>query len=178
MGRARKFLLTTVLLVAVVASVGSNHEEAEKTGEAQNPTAGTAAPSTAPEVFKVGDIVKLGDLEVIVRGVRNPLPSQNQFIKPKPGNRYVGVDMEVRNPGSEEEAFSILAGAEVQDAQNQTFSYAFTDHEPKAPDGAIPPRGARRGLFVVEMPNASAGPGMKLLFKSDFFGKTAVINLT
>lgn len=176
-GETRKFLLTAVVLIAVLASVGSNHEEAEKTGEADNPS-GTAAPSAAPEVFKVGDIVKLGDLEVVVRALRNPLPSQNQFIKPKPGNRFVGVDMEVKNPGATEETFSIIAGAEVQDAQNQTFSPAFTDHEPKAPDGAIPPGSSRRGLLVVEMPNASAGPGMKLLFKSSFFGKTAVINLT
>lgn len=173
-----KMLVSLTVLVFAIGACATNTAEPTKVGEAGEPT-GTAEASqdAAPKVFAVGDVIEAGKFQLIVHSVKNPLPPNSEFLEPKAGNRFVGIDLEVKNTSNEEQNFSILLGAEVQDAKNQSYRLALTDHEPAAPDGGIPAGSGKRGLLVVEIPDSEAAAGLKLLFKSDLLGKTAVVQL-
>ncbi|MGI8806561.1 MAG: hypothetical protein ACR2KK_01660 [Acidimicrobiales bacterium] len=86
------------VVVAAVLAVGgcSTEDKAEKVGTAptEGATATTAKAAAQPTTFKPGDLVKIGDYQVVIHKVTDPVASTNQFLKPAAGKRWVGLDME------------------------------------------------------------------------------------
>ena len=122
----------------------------------------------------MGDVVRLGDFTVVVHGVKDPVTSTNQFLRPEAGNRWVAVDLEVTNTSDEPETFSALLGLEIQDSENRVFDLnVMSGVQPGPPDGELAPGGARRGTAVFEVPTTATG--LRLLFKGEIFGAGQVI---
>jgi hypothetical protein len=174
-----KALVLLVLLVAALAAcdvpaespelVESANEAADTAEQAvdEAPAEAPAPEAAAPGNFAVGDLVALGNLQVRVHEVRDPL-EPTEFMPPAEGSRYVGVDMEVTNTAAEPELFSYLMSVELQDSQNITYSPTFTDHQPSPPDGELAPGNARRGLVVFEVPQSATE--LRLNFDGSVFG--------
>jgi hypothetical protein len=115
----------------------------------------------------LGEAGAVGDAVIVVNGIENPFTPEEEYGKAKPGNRWVVVDLSVFNAGKPNLRGSRI-DASIQDAQNQTFSASFSTPK-KFPEGSleesVPPGFGRRGPAAFEIPEASAGPGMKLLLK-------------
>jgi hypothetical protein len=173
----RKGLAVAAIGVAAFATLGeaTKSNTAEKVGPGDTGLAAASSGTTAPTpIFQVGDEVKLGDWRVKVHSVTDPLVSTNEFLKPKPGNRYIAIDTEVTNMTSQPQTVSSLFCFELQDDKNQSYDYAITgDTSVKSPDGEVDARGSRRGMLTYEVPESATG--LKLRFKCELFSKGSAI---
>lgn len=136
-------------------------------------TAAPATTTTTKSRYAIGEAATVGPWLVKAYSVKDPQPP-GQFRKPDPGNRFVGVDLEVKNTGSKTEHFSSITQLEVQDSANHTYGAKLTpDIEPESPEGDIEAGGARRGVAVFDVPKVAAG--LVLRVEADFFGGDVVM---
>jgi hypothetical protein len=177
----KKILIGALALLGMVAVIASTEEE-----QAERVEAGAAdgeqvadtdgAEAGEPEQFGVGELVRLGDYEVIVHEVTDGLPP-GQFIQPAEGSRYVAVDTEVTNNSDEAETVSTIMMFEVQDESNRSYNIALTDHDVPSLDGEVPAGQSRRGTMVFEVPGDAGA--LQLSFTGGFWSRgTAQIRLT
>jgi len=160
--------LAGLAVVAVlIASGESNTATKVESGESASPDTGAEDSASPPEVFKVGDLVEIGDWRVLVHSVTDPLQSSNEFIGPSSGNRWVAADIEVTNKASDPAAMSTIMCLELQDSSNQNYSIAITAEDFPQLDGEVAPSGARRGVVVFEVPQSASG--LILKFSCDLF---------
>jgi hypothetical protein len=94
---------------------------------------------------------------VTVYGVQDPWSSSNQFETPKTGNRYVRVDVQVRNTKSSQQTWSSLAGFKVLDSANRSYTEAIVTDQPGPPEGQVAGGQAVRGFVTFEVPTATTG---------------------
>lgn len=166
--RTRVLGIAAVAVAVVLATASTDENEPARVDDAGAAASGGGGEQAQPEVFAVGDLVKLGDWRVQVHGVTDPLESTNEFLTPAPGNRWVAVDTEVTNMGSEPQAVSSLLCFEAVDDQNRSYTLAVTaDTGSATPDGEVGPGAARRGTLAYEVPADAAG--LRLVFKCDLF---------
>jgi hypothetical protein len=161
---------TRVLAIAaVVSALGLATASTDENEPARVDDAGGATSEGAqPEDFAVGDLVELGEWQVRVHRVTDPVQSTNPVITPAPGNRWVAADVEVTNSGTEPQNVSSLLCFEVADDQNRSYTLAITAEAGSSPpDGEVAAGGARRGTLTYEVPADAAG--LRLTFKCDLF---------
>jgi hypothetical protein len=171
--RLLSLLAVGVALFAAVASTGEN--EPERVDESSESSAGSD--SEEPEVFAVGDLVELGDWRVRVHGVTDPVQSNDQFLQPPAGQRWVAVDVEVTNAGDQAETMSSALCFQLVDDQNRTFNQTVTGASGAAtPDGDVAAGGSLRGAVEYEVP--ADARGLRLNFSCDLLTPgTATITL-
>jgi hypothetical protein len=126
-------------------------------------TSTTAAPTTAGSAETasalpgVGGTAVTGPFEVTLHAVEDPV-APDEFFAPDPGNRYVGVELEVRNTSAEPQTLSTLLAVEVVDSESQAWSTSlFAVPGRAAIDGEIPAGESRRGWVGFELPETSSG---------------------
>lgn len=152
------------------------------TGEAttadDDGNAATEQASVETSVFAIGDRVALGDWELIVHSVTDPLDATDAIVAPDEGNRWVAVDVEVFYNGAEPQSVSSLLCFEIQDSENRTHDQSiFADGNFGTIDGEIAPGTARRGGIVYEVPDTATG--FRLNFKCDLFSSgSATVQLS
>lgn len=185
-GKAWKIALGVTLGLFVfagvcVALIGGAANEAVKEIEADladGTLDNTSPPATAPPpstVYKIGDTAKTGDFDVTVYGIKDPQTTTNQFDKPVAGNRFVSVDVQIANKGSQQQTFSSFIGFHLVDSANRQYDLKLTTVEPKAPEGQIPAGGAIRGLAVFEVPEGTTG--LRLRVQGNFTASGAFFSL-
>jgi hypothetical protein len=157
-----------VALFAAVAST-SDENDANKVDEGQDTgttDGGAADESGAPEEFAVGDLVELGDWQVRVHGVTDPVVSDDELFQPPEGQRWVAVDVEVTNTGDQTETVSSMLCFEIMDGQNRTYDQTVTGVSTAAtPDGDVASGASLRGTVEYEVPADAAG--LRLNFSCD-----------
>lgn len=165
--RSRVLALVAVLTALLAAAASTEENEPARVDESGGTSeSGDASDTAQPEVFAVGDLVELGDWQVRVHGVTDPVESTNSVITPAPGTRWVAVDAEVTNTGSEPETVSSLVCFEIVDDQNRSYTMTITGEEgPAPPDGEVAPGASRRGTMTYEVPADAAG--LRLTFQCD-----------
>jgi hypothetical protein len=182
--RAARLASLVVLAVGSLAAVASTGEENEakradegSSGDPSGEASGeTEAPAT-PEQFAVGDLVELGDWQVRVHGVTDPVVSTDEFFQPAAGQRWVAVDVEVTNTGDQAETVSSALCFEIMDDGNQAYMQTVTGTTTAAtPDGEVAAGASRRGTVEYEVPADAAG--LRLQFSCDLLASgTATIAL-
>lgn len=184
----RIFATLTLVLVAVFASVASTDDENEAT-KVEKSDDDTAAVDTEAadaeeagedgpaESFGIGDTVALGDWELTVHSLTDPLEPTNEFLSPDEGNRWVSLDVEVGNNADSAENVSSILCFEIQDSENRAYDVALiTGNNGASIDGEVAAGGSRRGDIDFEIPEAA--DGLRLNFKCDLFSKgSATIDL-
>ncbi|WOC13725.1 DUF4352 domain-containing protein [Gordonia sp. MP11Mi] len=166
----RSAAVAAVAAVALVATIASGEEDTAEKVDGETGTQQTAD-------FAVGDTVKLGDWQVKVHGVQDPYISQNEFITPDAGNRYVVVDTEVTNKSDSSQVVSSVMCFELRDETNRSYDVTITDNVDTSLDGDVSADTSRRGSLSYEVPETSKE--LQLQFKCDLFGSgSALINLS
>jgi hypothetical protein len=167
-------VIGVLILIGIVAAVagGGGDDEPERVGRAADEQEGgnegqSSSDDGASQNFAVGDVVELGDFQLTVHGVTNPQPP-GEFIQPAAGNRFVGVDLEVRNTTDEPQSFSILLAVEAQDEANRVYNVALGATEGAPPDGDLQPQSSKRGAVAFEVPDAVTS--LRLNFNPEVFG--------
>jgi hypothetical protein len=136
------------------------------------PSSATQAPATQPPaaqeqtalVAKVGESLTVKGLKpgvevaVTLNRVIDNATSNNQYVKPKDGGRYVAVELTLKNVGSEVYTDSPIVGGALIDAEGQQHRPTFAEvTEGTVFGGSVTVnRGdTRKGLIVFEVPAAA-----------------------
>lgn len=175
--QGRKAAGILLILVALFASVASGEENEAKPAEGGSENGGSGESGGAAQAFGVGEAVALGDWEVVVHGVTDPVVPTNDIVAPSEGNRWVAVDTEVTNNSDAVESVSSMLCFELQDSENKSYAMTITgEGGASTPDGEVAPGASRRGTITYEVP--SAATGLTLRFKCDLLSSgSAVIQL-
>lgn len=144
-------------LVVVAAVAGSGGDDG---GPERDQAAG--ATDGGQDVYAVGRTAHTGDFDVTLHQVQDPYAPTNQFETPQPGQRFVAVEVEVRNTGDERLAMSTLLGAEVTDSQNRPWNVALAGTDLPHLDGEVGPGEARRGWIVFGVAQDATGLQLRL----------------
>jgi hypothetical protein len=152
----KKFLSLILVVLLMVAFIGcSDNTTPEKVGNTdktneQGDTSGEDTQKTGEnEIFKVGDTVKMGDLQFTVNGVR---VSEGKTFKPDEGNVYLMVDITVENIGSEEESVSSLLMFKLVDKDGMGYDLAISDDQQGQLDGSLAAGRKMKGEITYEVP--------------------------
>lgn len=134
--------------------------------------------STPQAEFVVGDRAVLGDLEYLIHGVTDPFDNGSALGDPRAGNRWVAVDVEVFNIGTEPFDLVPVICFDVQDGLNRTFDQEFwVETDVARPSGEIAPGASRRGTLVWELPVDATE--LRMNAKCELFSKgSATFGLT
>ncbi|HEX5365949.1 MAG TPA: DUF4352 domain-containing protein [Acidimicrobiales bacterium] len=159
---ARMAAVAAVTAALVLATASTDESEPARVEDG-----GTTTTGARPEVFAVGDLVELGDWQVRVHGVTDPVrPAAESIVTPAPGHRWVAVDTEVTNTGAEPQDVSSLLCFEVLDEQDRSYTLTVTGEPGSSPpDGEVAAGGSRRGTLTYEVPADAAG--LRLTFQCD-----------
>ena len=119
--------------------------------------------SGAPEearTARIGDSITVEDLDgtplkVTLVGIEDPVTSDNEFIQPDAGNRFVGVRLRIRNQGDAPYEDSPSNGAAVVDGQDVEWDgNVFEAKEPSLGTVTIAPGDSREGWISFEVGTA------------------------
>ena len=169
--------LMTVLIIASLASAGNAINEAVNSlPDSDGVSAGPSTP--IKNLSNVGDTAETGDFQVTVFGFTDPQPSVNEYIEASPGMRFVSVDVQITNPGSDEQqTFSSLLGLHLLDDQNFQYTEDLMDAglTPGPPEGEIAAGQSIRGFVAFEVPDTATG--LKLRVQANLTASGAVFNL-
>jgi|GEM_PF-3390486 len=164
----RTSLILLLTLSAACGGGGSSKSSAAKpattiaTTATTAPTTTTTAPKPdqTPKMANLNDTIAVGGAQVIFHGVTVPYAEPDL----EEGSIVAAVDAEVKNPGAapvdpQLELFLL-------DAMNGGYRQTDSHVQPAPPEGAIPPNGSKRGLYVFQILDASKAPGLRLLVHS------------
>ncbi len=138
-----KKLLVLVVLSLMMVGCGSV-EVPEKTEP--------SAQEVKQELYKVGDTVKLGDLELTVNSTR--FEKGDGFWEPKEGHKWLVFNVSVKNVGEKPIIVTSLGMFKVYDDQNYSCDITFftTGKVKKPVDGELAPGRIMRGELCYEVP--------------------------
>lgn len=131
------------------------------------------AGETAQTTYKIGDVVKIGDLSLTMNGVSTP--AGDSFARPDPGNKFVVVDMTLENRGGKAESISTIMQMSLKDATGQKYGVslmATASSGGSSPDGELAAGEKVRGQVGFEVPENAQG--LTFVFDADVFGKGKV----
>ena len=137
-----------------------------------NVAAATAktTPTQSP-IFHVGDVVKMGDLEHKLWGAR--FSKGDQYIKPKDGERWLVLDIEVTNRGDKSTSVSSLLMWKLEDEEHRSADLAFATDTRGKLDGEIGVGRSIRGEIAFTV--GAAQKQWELIFEPAVFGRGQAI---
>ncbi|MDQ1500023.1 MAG: hypothetical protein QOI86_3363 [Actinomycetota bacterium] len=132
------------------------------------PQAPSASPVDPAKVYAKDEPAAVGWGVLVMHGVKNPAPPL-PYGEPKAGMRFVTIDFEMFNTSKQTHSgYDFEDGAQIQDAQNQTFKHGIGDRTTHFPDEVftnyMPATLGRRGPLTFQIPEASGAGALKLLF--------------
>ncbi len=176
---ARHPILTGILVLILIGIIGgavgsSSPKKVGTTDQTINQgTTPTQASDNAPktQTFKMGDKVDLNGKTVTVNSVA-PYTSNNQFMQPKNGNKFVTVDISLTNTSKDAFDYNVL-DFRLQDNQSYSYTNAATDHEPYLTTGALQPGQTTRGFIDYEIPGNNTPT--QVVFTPGFLSTSQII---
>jgi hypothetical protein len=148
-----------LFLLLIVLALACGGVEATKVGEVELvevPTP-TRALVEAPAVYKTGDIITIGDYELIVFDVKDLEPGQ--LLKPDEGNKLIAVEISFVNIGTGPIQVISITQMSVKDEQGYKYERDFVAASliDTDVDGELAPGENVRGFVGFQVPQ-EAGP--------------------
>jgi hypothetical protein len=154
--KKKRFVLPmAIVVVVIIASVSSGGGESSK-------GSGSGDSAVTEQTYAVGQTAQTSDFEVTLLTVEDPMTTSNEFDTPDEGNRFVGVEFEVKNVGDERQTLSTLLGAELLDSLNRPYDIALAGLDRPQLDGEVVPGQSRRGWITFEIPADATGLKVRL----------------
>lgn len=178
-------ILTVILALFIIglfsaATKSGSKSDGQKIGET-NPVSQSSTntsqqevsqPTVAPaKAYKMGDLVDLDGKTIVVNDVA-PYTSNNQFMVPKSGNKYMSVDLTLTNNSKDAFSYNVL-NFRLQDDKDYSYDHAVSDQEPYLTVGAIQPGEKVRGFITYEIPQGNTPA--KLIFTPGFLSTSQII---
>ena len=137
--------LLGVLALVIMACGGSSANAGTSVGTSGN----NSSSSNSSKHFKVGDQVKVGDTFIATVNSFKTNPGDDIF-KPKSGNKFVVVDVTLKNVGSKEQDISSLLQFTLKDATGQKYDETIISNV-TPPDGKLAAGDIIKGQIAYEV---------------------------
>jgi len=150
----KRFIPLFALCIAVGALLACGESNAGTKAGTSSDTA-TSTKAVAPtQHFKVGDVVNVGSTwQVTISNVRTVSPGQYDSIKP--GDSYLGIDVNFKNISDKEASLYGNADWTLKDTSGQKYDNAYVSSFPNAPDGKVEAGDPAKGSIIFEVPSAT-----------------------
>ena len=128
----------------------------------------TMTPDQSESAYAIGDKVTVGNWEITVESfdVKDQVPASYGSFKPDSGNKYVVVNLEVKNNGSSMETFwpTVSFGKDYVKAIIAYGEYTFSSsqllgHEDDLHDTALNPLSSKKGIIAFSVAEEAAISG-------------------
>ncbi len=188
----RRQLSTAAVVIALAATATACNSDGVDAKPGDSPSAAQSSDvvAPAPKPDKGGDKGTTGgaltvggtatvkakngaQVAVTLKNWVDPAQSNNKFMTPKPGKRWVAAQLEIVNTGTTAYDDSPANGVKVLDEQNQTFTHSIgeTTSGPNMPASVKLAAGEKAlGYVVVSVPE-SAKPKTVTFTPDSGFGK-------
>jgi hypothetical protein len=103
---------------------------------------------------RVGDALSLDEARITVISCDDNAAPDDDSVAPRPGNRYVVVEVDVQNTGSS--PLSTFLDWRLTDSARDTWSQALSVREPSFPGGELGPGDSARGFLTYEVGAAAS----------------------
>jgi hypothetical protein len=166
--RIRRVLVGVVLVVGAIASIGSGSTKTVNNtpapGSAGNAAAGSSGTTAVPaSVAHVGAALNLKDQKgnaetVTLVKVVNPATGKDEFNTPTAGNKFVGVQLSIKNASAAAISPNILAEVTLIDSANQSYNPDFSslsNCQEFATALSIAPGDTATGCVAFQVPTAA-----------------------
>ena len=147
----KKMRLPTVMAIifAFLLALGSSDSESSEPTKVEPSDEKTEVESEQQETFKVGETVKMGDLEFTVNEVRTD--EGGEWNKPEEGNTFLIIDATITNTGQESDALSSLIMFELYDSDFYTKDRSILADTKGSLDGELGAGRTMRGEIAFEV---------------------------
>ena len=153
--------VVAVIGLTVATSGSDDGGSSTAATSSEDDAAGGQSPG-GQEVYGLGQTAHTGDFDVTLHTVEDPYVPTNQFERPADGQRYVAVEVEVKNTGDESRPMSTLLGAEVTDSLSRGWDIALAGFDRPQLDGTVAAGESRRGWIVFEVAQDSSALRLRL----------------
>lgn len=164
-------IIVLVILVVIGAAAGDKPKKVGSTSESKTETTSDNKSKTSTQTYKMGDQVKLGDKVVTVHTAAD-YTSSNPYIKPKDGNKFVVIDVSIKNDSKEAVNYNTF-DFKLQDDKDYSYTFGFADKEPAFGSGVLQPGQTTRGFLSYEIPAVNLAA--KLVFTPEFLSTSQII---
>jgi hypothetical protein len=187
------FRTATLIALAVVGAACASKTGTASTSTTVAPAGGAAttkappttkAPATtvAPKssTYSIGQTAKTGGFNITVYAVKDPQPPGDQFSTPQTGDHFISVDVQVNNPGKDQQTFSSLAGFHLLDSANRQYDEDLggAGVTPGPPEGQIAGGQSIRGFVVFQVPDTTPKTGLTFKAQGSFTAAGAIWKLS
>lgn len=128
------------------------------------------AGETAQTTYRIGDVVKIGDINLTISGVSTP--AGESFAQPSQGNKFLVVYMTLENRAAKAQSISTLLQMSVKDSTGQKYSVSLTALAASggsSPDGELAAGEKVRGQVGFEVPESAQG--LVFVFDASLMGQ-------
>jgi hypothetical protein len=160
--------LVVLGIIIGVANGGKSNTGTASTTSSSNTTSNTTNSSSAPQHFKVGDTVKVGDTwQAVVNSVKTDNGGEISTLKS--GDVYLVVDVSLKNLSNQEQNVSSLVQFTLQDATTgKKFDESIDTNAGASLDGKVSAGSPLEGVIAFEVP--SSVHSFTFNFAPDAFG--------
>ena len=168
----KKIFMGLGILFVVIMVIGalSGGSKPTKTGDNNQNTQTVSNQDAQQTEFKVGNVVKLGERELVVNSSRRTT-SLGQFQQAKSGKEFVVVNITIRNNGKDEVSYNPF-DFKLQDSNGAQESQTFGVLDDALNSGTLASGGKVTGSIPFEAPKGDKG--LKLLFQPSFWSKDRI----
>lgn len=172
-------------LYAISSSSSSTNEVRINTTESNNTDSDTVPNQTnkpqpeesSDQQFYIGDNVLVNDLSITVHSVQD-YTSDNQFLQPDSGNKYLAVEITIENINAASQGYANPFYFSLQDSDGYVYDYSWSGKEPMLTSDEIQRGRKQKGFLTFEVPATQTN--FVLDYDSSFWGTndTVTINLS
>jgi hypothetical protein len=162
----------TVILVLIVLGIsggvaGETSMAQSKTGNSQEND--NSKPKT--QTGKLGEQVNWQDKTLTVNAVA-PYTSGSRTLQPKSGNKFISIDVSLRNDSQEAFGYNVVDFT-LHDDKDYEYPNAATDHEQYFTFGTLQPGQTTRGFITYEIP--ATNTPTEVVYTLDFIDLSQII---
>jgi len=168
-----KIPLGLIILIVVASAVSSGKKDEPKLASDNQSQTSTSTTPEPKKDFKTGDLVDFQGKQFKVTNVKRNATSSNSFSKPKTGNEYVVVSVEITNNSDKElpyNAFYFKLQDSTGDQKSTAFAVGVTDNDLSS--GTLAQKGVKKADLVFEVPKRDEG--LKLIYDDSFWSKDRI----
>jgi len=170
-----------ILFIVAVSIIGSGMKkegyiqspnEPTKVGEVSQQEQPAQPEKPKIKIFSIGEQTKLGDYILTVNSIKTCV-SDNEFIQPSSGNKFIIADITQENVGSIPKDYNLWY-FKLQDNKDYSYTTAILScKEPMFGFGTLQPTMKTRGYITFEIPQGNQPS--KLIFTPDWWEMEQII---
>lgn len=123
--------------------------------------------------YKVGDTVEVDKHLVTLREFKDDVESENEFIKPDEGNKFIQIEMEIENQSDKKSNVSTILQMTLKDKDGIKYNQKSLGSSSGQLDGDLLAGDKVRGFISYEVPQDFSGG--RFIYEPSFLSQDSIV---